>query len=81
MAAITPTPALLALPPAHRAAVAAFAAPQHTMERLLRDAWAGGADLHDILILDEYTHDVILPLPPGFLAPDQPPLFLVYDST
>ena len=81
MAALTPTPALLALTADQQAAIQAFAAPHHTLERLLRDAWAARTDLHDIVVMDEYTHDVVLPLPAGTLWPDQPPLYLVYDST
>ena len=52
---LTPTPVLLALTPENQAAVATFTAHHHTTERLLRDAWAVGADLHDILVLDGTT--------------------------
>ena len=47
--------------------------PHNTLERILKDAWAIGLDVQDIIVQDEYSHDVLLPLPDGRT--------LVYDTT
>ncbi len=64
------------VPPAHAAALTALtaltaAARLVTLEDVLR--W--GADVIDVIVQDEYTHDVVA------RAPKAPPGFLVFDTT
>ena len=43
-----------------------------TLEAVVRWAWANGTDISDIVVQDEYTHDVVVPFEGGWL---------VYDTT
>ena len=43
-----------------------------TMEQVVRAAWAWDTDISEIVVQDEYTHDVVVPLTEGWL---------VYDTT
>lgn len=54
--------------------MSAFEVASHhrSLEQVLAAAWSWGTDISDIIIQDEYTHDVIVPLPNGWL---------VYDTT
>ena len=63
------------LVPQKREALAALAAEHLTLERALRH-WLGQSppvDVADVVIQDEYTHDVVIALPDG--------LALVYEAT
>lgn len=64
------------LSPARREEILAVVARHTTLERVVRWAYAQtpGLDIHDVLVQDEFTHDVILPAPPLDVV-------LVYDST
>lgn len=60
--------------PAHRLEeLERFVAPHHTTEGIIRALDAAGLELADILEMDEYTLDLLVPLPDG--------LVLVYDTT
>jgi hypothetical protein len=60
--------------PAHRVEeLSRFVASHRTTEQLLRAAQAAGLDVAAILEMDEYTLDILVPLPDG--------LVLVYDTT
>ncbi len=60
---------------ADAAAIEAFVAEQHSLDRVIRDGLAldPPALVVDVIVMDEYTHDVVLPWRDG--------LFLVYDTT
>ena len=45
----------------------------HTLEQLLAWCRARGAELVEVIVQDEYTHDVVIAGPP--------PAFLVFDTT
>jgi hypothetical protein len=61
--------------PARRASLEADLATHRTLEAAVRWGFAQDpvADIADVVVQDEFTHDVILPLHDG--------LVLVYDST
>lgn len=50
-----------------------FVAEQHITEQVFRDLDAKGIRIADIIHMDEYTIDLVVPLPDG--------LTLVYDTT
>jgi len=54
-------------------ALEAWLAPQRTTEDVVRAALAEALELHDVVQMDEFTLDLLLPLPDG--------LWLVYDTT
>ena len=51
----------------------AFIAEHRTTARLTRDVFANGLDIADILAMDEYSLDIVVPLPDG--------LVLIYGTT
>jgi len=53
--------------------LSAWVAGHLSLEHVLRDAWAAGLDIQDVIVQDEYNHDVLLPLKDGRV--------LVYDTT
>lgn len=59
--------------PARVAALEAWVKPQRTTEDVVRHALDAGLELHDVVQMDEFTLDLLLPLPDG--------LWLVYDTT
>ena len=59
--------------PERVAELEAFTAPHTTTSRLLRDHLARGCDITDIHAMDEYTLEVVVPLPDG--------LVLIYGTT
>jgi hypothetical protein len=62
------------LVPAHRLEeLSRFVASHRTTEGILRAIEAAGLELAEILEMDEYTLDIVVPLPDG--------LALVYDTT
>ncbi|MCB9793590.1 MAG: hypothetical protein H6741_12780 [Alphaproteobacteria bacterium] len=63
------------LTPERRLALEAATASHHILERVVRWGYAQQPmiEISDVIVQDEFTHDVIVPLPDG--------LFLVYDST
>lgn len=58
---------------ARLAELAAFTADHQTTARLTRDVFAAGLDLADIVAMDEYSLELVVPLPDG--------LTLVYGTT
>lgn len=62
-----------AVPAARSAALEVFTAGHTTTARLLKDHLAAGCDIGAIHAMDEYTLDVVVPLPDG--------LVLVYGTT
>ena len=58
--------------PARRAAATRFLAAHPTLHDLLR----GGGDVVDVVVQDEFTHDVVATIPT-----DLGPMLAVFDST
>ena len=54
-------------------AIEAAVARQRTLEEVVRATVARGEEITDVIVQDEFTHDVVVPWRPG--------LYLVYDTT
>lgn len=61
------------IPEARLAELTSWVQSQRTTEHVVQAANAEGLELHDVVQMDEFTLDLLLPLPDG--------LWLVYDTT
>jgi len=65
--------AIGSIPDARLAELASWVQRQRTTEHIVQAAIEQGLELHDVVQMDEFTLDLVLPLPDG--------LWLVYDTT
>ncbi len=68
--------------PAESAAQVAMLVARHTTLAAVTQ-WAGAGAIEEIVTQDEFTHDVLIPLPAGLVAglPLDARFYLVYDTT